>query len=167
VQIGRVDWGIGSGGNHDEYDVPRCAPGTPTAACTHTITGTWMPVPAHAPPTHLVALHHHCHAPTCLAVSTYDNATGKLLCHTEPVYGGTGGYVADEPRFDEPGYVAIPSCMWGRRADGLAPPPLMNGVTIHVVAVTNASYGHHGEMALPQAMVARGPLEIDGEARGV
>ena len=70
------------------------------------------------------------------------------------------GYVSDEPRFDEPGYVAIPSCMWGRKEDGLAPPPLMNGVAIHVVSVTNSTYGHHGEMALPQAMVARGPLKM-------
>lgn len=46
VQIVRMDWGIGAGGNHDEYDVPQCPPGTPTPECTHTITGTWTPVSA-------------------------------------------------------------------------------------------------------------------------
>ena len=35
VQITRRDWGIGAGGNHDEYDVPQCPPGTPTAQCRH------------------------------------------------------------------------------------------------------------------------------------
>jgi hypothetical protein len=37
---------------------------------------------------------------------------------------------------------------------GLPAPPLMNGMTIKVVHVTNSTYGHHGEMALPQAMLA-------------
>lgn len=156
VNIERHDWGVGSGGNHDEYDVPQCARGTPVDKCTHTVTGTWIPIPASNQPTRLVALHHHCHAPTCLKIETWNNDTGELICRTRPVYGGTGGYVADEKRFDEPGYVAIPSCMWGNEEDGLAPPILMNGVTIHVVAVTNNTYGHHGEMALPQAMVAVG-----------
>jgi hypothetical protein len=31
----------------------------------------------------------------------------------------------------------------------------MNGVTIKVVAVTNTTFGHHGEMALPE--VTLGP----------
>eukprot|EP00039_Didymoeca_costata_P007143 m.96741 g.96741 ORF g.96741 m.96741 type:complete len:361 (-) comp13558_c0_seq1:40-1122(-) len=154
-QIFRLDWGIGAGGNHDEYDVPQCAPGTKVEECNHTITGTWTPIPANAPKTHLVALHHHCHAPTCLRVETYNNDTGELLCRTDPVYGGTGGYVSDQARFDEPGYIGTPSCMWGSQEDGLAPPPLMNNMTIYVVAVTNNTYGHHGEMALPQAMVTQ------------
>ena len=83
-----------------------------------------------------------------------------MRSHPARVTGGTGGFVADRKAFDEPGYIAIQSCLWGRPADGLAPPPLMNGMTIHVVAITNATHGHHGEMALPQAMVARGPLAL-------
>lgn len=158
VQIVRMDWGIGAGGNHDEYDVPQCAPGTPTAECTHVVTGTWAPISESQPEAHLVALHHHCHAPTCLLVETFNNDTGELLCRTAPVYGGTGGYVADKPEFDEAGYIATPPCMWGKPEDGLTPPPRMNGVTIRVVATTNSTYGHHGEMALPQAMIAWGPL---------
>jgi hypothetical protein len=74
------------------------------------------------------------------------------------VYGGTGGFVSDKPQYDEPGYIATAPCMWGSPEHGLAPPPLMNGVTIRVEAMTNNTYGHHGEMALPQAMLAKGHL---------
>ena len=88
----------------------------------------------------------------------YNNATGELICRAEPVYGGTGGYVSDKAQFDEQGYIGTPPCMWGSPQHGLKPPPLMNGVTIHVVAITNNTYGHHGEMALPQIMLADGPL---------
>ena len=55
-----------------------------------------------------------------------------------------------EARFDEPGYIATPPCLWGSPEHGLETPPLMNGVTIRVVAVTNTS-----EMALPE--VTLGP----------
>ena len=164
-QITRHDWGIGAGHNHDEYDVPQCAKGTPTSKCTHTITGTWQPVPTTAPRTTLAALHHHCHAPTCLRVDTFNNDTGELLCRTAPVYGGTGKI--DVSKYDEPGYVAIPSCLWGEPGHDLAPPPVMNGMTLRIVAVTNSTYGHHGEMALPQAMVHCEGSEEDCKKGGV
>jgi hypothetical protein len=94
-QIGRVDWGVGAGGNHDEYDVPRCPAGTPVEQCNHTVTGSWVPVPAtETEAVHLVALHHHCHAPTCLRIDVYNNETGELICRAEPVYGGTGKVIA-------------------------------------------------------------------------
>ena len=45
--------------------------------------------------------------------------------------------------------VANPPCMFGVNSSfGLAEPPLMNGMTIRVEHVTNATYGHHGEMGL-------------------
>lgn len=68
--------------------------------------------------------------------------------------------MSDRPAYDEPGYIATPPCMWGAPGHGLAPPPRIDGVTICVVATTNSTYmyGHHGEMALPQAMIAFGPL---------
>eukprot|EP01052_Picozoa_sp_SAG31_P065187 SAG31_NODE_24014_length_491_cov_0.744898_1_plen_163_part_11 len=72
IQTTRIDWGIGADGDHAEYDVPRCPPGTPTAECTHTITGTWMPVRPEAKSTHLVLMHAHCHAPTCLKVELWN-----------------------------------------------------------------------------------------------
>jgi hypothetical protein len=63
--ISRTDWGIGADGDHAEYDVPQCAPGTPASQCTHTITGTWMPVgpKKHSSDvsTRLIASHAHCH----------------------------------------------------------------------------------------------------------
>ena len=71
------------------------------------------------------------------------------------LYYGRGRREVAEARFDEPGYIATPPCLWGSPEHGLETPPLMNGVTIRVVAVTNTSYGHHGEMALPE--VTLGP----------
>ena len=91
-------------------------------------------------------------------METWDNSTGELLCRTQPVYGGHGGFVSDRPEFDEPGYIASPPCMWGRPEDGLAPPVRMNGVQLFVRAVTNNTYGHHGEMAIAQAMLHHGSL---------
>jgi len=152
VQIARHDWGIGADGDHAEYDVPKCAPGTPTSECTHQIEGVWMPVGG-SKPWYLVKAHFHCHAPTCLRVELWNNDTGKLLCRQEPIYGGTGKI--DDPRFDEPGYLATPPCLWGRPQDGLEAPPQVNGVNIKVVAVTNSTYGHHGEMALPEVSLAQ------------
>eukprot|EP01051_Picozoa_sp_SAG22_P026688 SAG22_NODE_8548_length_646_cov_2.539305_1_plen_111_part_00 len=100
--------------------------------------------------------HHHCHAPTCLELTVWNNDTGDVICKVAPVYGGTNGYVADmNGTFDEPGYVANPPCMFGTNSSYNLPEPLlMNGVTLRVEHVTNNTYGHHGEMGLPQAMLA-------------
>ena len=153
-QIQRQDWGIAADGDHSEYDVPKCANGTPHTKCRYEISGAWMPVPSGGADTHLVLAHHHCHAPTCLRVELWNNDTGKMLCAQEPIYGGTGSI--DLPAYDEPGYIATPPCLWGSPADGLEPPPKMNGVTIRVVAITNNTFGHHGEMALPEISLVRG-----------
>ena len=153
-----------------EYDVPRCAEGTPPSECTHTITGTWVPVPksqAHSTTNesyHLVAAHAHCHAPTCMKVEMWNNDTGQLLCRQEPIYGMAAGGMrpgADNrsstlgKHFAEPGYIATPPCLWGSVEDGLESPPIVDGMTIRVVAVTNNTYGHHGEMALPEISLAK------------
>ena len=61
-----------------------------------------------------------------------------------------------EARFDEPGYIATPPCLWGSPEHGLEKPPVMNGVTVKVIAVTNTTHAHHGEMALPE-QVTLGP----------
>jgi len=152
-EISRTDWGIAADGDHAEYDVPQCAPGTPPEKCTHLITGTWEPVPASNEGMHLVAAHFHCHAPTCLRVELWNNNTGELLCRQEPIYGGTG--IIDVENFDEPGYIATPPCLWGSPEDGLEAPPLVSGVTIRVTALTNNTNGHHGEMALPEVSVVK------------
>eukprot|EP01079_Euglenida_sp_SAG-EU17-18_P002443 gene2443-3214_t len=159
-KIQRVDWCIGS---HQgcEYDIPKCAPGTPTAECTHTVTGTWTPVAKGGQDVYLASIHHHCHAPTCLYMESWrtDTDPPQLLCRTQAVYGGTGGYVKDRgEQFNEPGYIANPPCMWGRPEDGLAPPVRMNGVPVFVKSVTNSTYGHYGDMAISQAMLHFGPM---------
>jgi hypothetical protein len=46
-------------------------------------------------------------------------------------------------------------CLWGSVEDGLEPPPIVDGMTIKVIAVTNNTYGHHGEMALPEISLAK------------
>ena len=93
-----------------EYDVVQCAAniGQVTTACNHTVTGTWMPINkdgsgnncqagisgcrdnaggVKGSKVYLAAMHHHCHAPTCLRIDFYNNDTGKLLCRVEPVFG--------------------------------------------------------------------------------
>jgi hypothetical protein len=149
-----------------EYDVPKCAEGV--AGCAfeggmwvHTISGSTLGQD------HLmryVSLNNHCHAPTCLSVSVYACAkgtpladcnanVGKLICRTDPVYGGTGNNATRGSRFDEPGYIAIPDCFWGDAEFGLEPPPDLRGVPIHVVKKANATSGHYGEMSGGQPWV--------------
>lgn len=109
--IGAGDDGIGYGA---EYDVPRCPKGTPAKDCVHEITGTFdVDGVFHTgnQKVNLVAAHFHCHAPTCLDMAVYNNKTGELLCKEVAVYGGTGQI--DDKRFDEPGYIAVPPCIWG------------------------------------------------------
>jgi hypothetical protein len=76
-----------------------------------------------------------------------NNATGELICRQNPVYGGMGKI--DLAKFDESGYILQPPCIWGD-GPGLAPMPLASGVSFTVRAVTNSTYGHHGEMAFPE-----------------
>lgn len=96
--------------------VPKCAKGTPVEKCVHEIRGTF-PVSGGD---RLVAAHFHCHAPTCLEISLYNNRTGALLCTQRPVYGGGRG------AFDELGYILQPPCLWGE-GQGLEPPPSVGG----------------------------------------
>ena len=138
----RTVWAIGA--FIGEYDVPQCAPGTPAEQCSHEI---WGVVKAGGDNLHIAAAHFHCHAPTCLAMEIWNNATGELICRQRPVYGGTGKIA--EHKFDEPGYIATPPCLWGD-APGLAPMPLASGVEFTIRAITNNTYGHHGEMAFPE-----------------
>ena len=62
----------------------------------------------------------------------------------------------DLPKFDEPGYIAQRICLWGMHPP-FEFPPLVSGETLWVKAVTNNTYGHHGEMALPQMLLASFP----------
>jgi hypothetical protein len=145
VNVGRTTWGIAS---PVEYDVPKCGPEVP--GCTqqpdgnwiHTIEGTYQ---GHGK---LVAAHFHCHAPTCLSMKMMDNATGEVICEERPVYGGTG---KADPNYDEAGYIFQPPCLWGDNPElGLQPPPDVTGKTLYTIKTSNATYGHHGEMAWQQ-----------------
>jgi hypothetical protein len=79
--------------------------------------------------------------------SSRNNHTGELLCRQEPIYGGTGQI--KEEKFDETGYILQPPCLWGE-GPGLEPMPLASGVAFTIKAITNATVGHHGEMAFPE-----------------
>lgn len=154
--VNRDTWGIAS---PVEYDVPKCAPNMQgceqkeDGTWVHTITGTFT---GHGS---LVAAHFHCHAPTCLSFAMYRcpkgtkvcNATnGELLCREEPVYGGTGK--VEVPKFDEPGYIFQPPCIWGSSEFGLEAPPNVDGYVLGSVKTSNATFGHHGEMAWQQML---------------
>jgi|EP00945_MAST-04E_sp_MAST-4E-sp1_P006781 hypothetical protein len=143
-----ITWSIG--GDTGEYDVPRCKPGTPTKDCIHEIEGTIVPGGTDL---HFVAAHYHCHAPTCLSLEIWNNKTGELICKETPYHGK--GNKAD--KFDEAGYIAQRICLWGDR-EGFEKPPLVSGVPLYVKATTNSTYGHHGEMALPQMLLASLPV---------
>merc|ERR1712232_1432323 len=143
IALPRAVWAIGA--FIGEYDVPQCQPGTPVEECTHEIWGVVTPGGDNL---HIAAIHFHCHAPTCLAMEIVNNQTGELLCRQEPIYGGTGKI--DLAKFDEPGYILQPPCLWGD-GPGLEPMPLVSGVPLLVKAITNSSVGHYGEMAGPEA----------------
>ena len=77
-------WGFSMGNAISEYDVPKCPPGTPVDQCTHILQDVGTP-PAWAK--YLIATHHHCHAPTCLAATLYFNDTGELICNQRSLLG--------------------------------------------------------------------------------
>jgi hypothetical protein len=146
-----------------EYEVPQCAPGTPAEACIHEITAEFqardiLPRDASckaawhdAKAVGLVTAHGHCHAPTCLSMELYNADTGVLLCRQAPLYGGTGAPSLAGGRFDEPGYIATPPCVWSNASDGVEDLLLLPMDTnLSAVARTNNTFGHHGEMALWQ-----------------
>ena len=129
----------------------------------HTITGTYQGIGK------LAAAHFHCHAPTCLSIAMYrcdkdvkicNASTGDLLCEEKPIYGGTGKIPKSMQKFDEPGYILQPPCLWGSSQYGLEAPVDVNPdkYVLGSVKTSNASYGHHGEMAWQQMYVV-----LDGE----
>lgn len=93
----------------------------------------------------------HCHAPTCIDIELYNADTGELLCRNVGVYGGTGARTIAGSKWDEPGYLAIPPCLWGSKEEGLMEPVLLGwNATLKSVKRANSTYGHSGEMALWQ-----------------
>ena len=100
-------------------------------------------------------------ANTVHATLTRPRRLRRLFCcsvsavRTAPLpFAGSGNDVVGSDRFDEAGYIAQRVCLWGNSSFGLEEPPLVSGVPLFIRAVTNSTYGHHGEMALPQMLVA-------------
>eukprot|EP00435_Cladocopium_sp_Y103_P042616 s1165_g11.t2 len=126
----------------------------------HTIHGTFTGEG------HLAAAHFHCHAPTCLSMQMYrcplgtkvcNATTGTLLCEERPRYGHGEDDFGESLRFaygriEQPGYILQPPCLWGSRDFGLEDPPSVEGYVLGTVKTSNASYGHHGEMAWQQML---------------
>jgi len=146
-----------------EYDVPKCASDIPGCKMVdgtwiHTIQGSMMGR------NKFVTLNNHCHAPACLSTSVYacprgttlqncNSDTGRLVCESKPIYGGTNHPDLVGTRFDEPGYIAIADCLWGSEEYGLEAPVDLDGVPLHVVKKSNATEGHYGEMSGGQPWV--------------
>ena len=106
-------------------DVPKCGHGVPGCSLdngtwVHTITGNFRIKGSGRP----VVAHLHCHAPTCLSMTVYNNDTGALLCEEKAVYGDGDS----RNPFGEVGYIAVPPCVWGSPDDGLEAPPDLTGV---------------------------------------
>ena len=151
-----------------EYDVPQCKPGTPASECVYTTTSLFkvrdsmrkcssMSNPWCAAnwnegsDVELLRAGTHCHAPACLGTDLYtcpagssgcNATTGKLVCSNTPIYG-----VGEGSRFDEPGYLAVPPCLWGTPEEGLQPPPKLklDDLLYMVKKVNNTNY-HYGVM---------------------
>jgi len=95
----------------------------------------------------------HCHAPGCKDIRLFRNDTGhemELVCHQIPKY-GTGNNTnpkSKEDTYDEPGYLALPPCLWGE--DGGLEPSVMIPPNTPMVSIKrnfNTRMGHYGEMA--------------------
>jgi hypothetical protein len=161
-QISRSTWGIAS---PVEYDVPKCTKGM-IGCSINPIDGTWMHkiTGTYQGQGKLVAAHFHCHAPTCLSISMYrcnknvsicNETNGELLCEEKPIYGGTGKIPIK--KFDEAGFIIQPPCLWGSSEDGLESPVDVdpNKYILGSVKYSNATHGHHGEMAWQQMYLLR------------
>ena len=166
--VSRTTWGIAS---PVEYDVPKCGEGM--AGCSRAADGSWIHTinGTFTGGGRLAAAHFHCHAPTCLSVAMYrcnmsavsecNASTGELLCDERPVYGGTGR--VDDRRFDEPGYILQPPCLWGDAKYGLQPPPDTTGYTLHSVPRPRRKRGAEGP---PRGRAAQGGARAVSVPRG-
>jgi hypothetical protein len=100
-----------------------------------------------------------------LSEQVYDNITGEPICMERATYGGNGtdanqkdnAAALDRQSMNEPGFVAVPPCVWGESSDyngDLKPPPGLGGKRLRIVKRCNATFGHHGEMAHGQIFYA-------------
>lgn len=120
-------------------------PDGPDCECVHTITSRWR-----MNNVRLIYAGGHCHAPSCLNMTLYQNVSGqlKLLCAQVPKY-GNGSFPED--KFDELGYLLIPPCLWGDfEGDQGLEASVWLGPGSQLVSIKhnrNTQIGHFGEMA--------------------
>ena len=133
-----------------EYDVPRCAPGTPPEERIHTITAHWqvneMVSKEFQEISNQFALIYagpHCHAPTCIDMELYNSDTGDLLCHVDGILGSGN----QSKPYDEHGYIKLNPCLWGEDSGLIRPIPLSWNTNLTSIKRANNTYAHYGEMA--------------------
>lgn len=146
-----------------DYDVPQCAPGTPTEECVHTVTSYFTgedmltkcnpktqaycadPRNVTSDGVAFIMAGGHCHAPACLSLQLWNNDTGEAICEIIPKMG------QGDEAFDEDGYLWLPHCAWGNPKDGLKTPPRFQpGTTFKSIKRENSTYYHPGVMAIWQ-----------------
>merc|ERR1711962_184643 len=157
-----------------EYDVPKCAEGTPPSMCVHEITAHFTVADmaqncsVRKNPScwkegydkeyqgiNLIYAGGHCHAPSCISMELYHADTGRLLCSHVPTYGKS------DQVFDELGYLALPPCLWGNKEDGLVPPVFLPfNANLTSIKRNNNTYTHYGEMASWQMRGILAKLEV-------
>ena len=133
-----------------EYDVPRCAPGTPPEERIHTITAHWQvnemvskEFQETANRFALIYAGPHCHAPTCIDMELYNSDTGDLLCHVDGILGSGN----QSKPYDEHGYIKLNPCLWGQDSGLMRPIPLSWNTNLTSIKRENNTYAHYGEMA--------------------
>jgi len=132
----------------------KCPDG-PDCDCVHTITG-------HNTVSNIRLIYGsgHCHAPACLSMELFRNDTGtpQLLCRQLPM-SGSGASPAE--RFDEPGYIRIPPCLWSDSDPSLEKSQWLpaNTPLVSIIRVRNTHVGHYGNMAMWQMRGVTFPAE--------
>eukprot|EP00729_Bicosta_minor_P005846 gene5846-9467_t len=168
-QLYRWHWQTADGAG--EYDITKCAPGTPPEECIHTLkarirvsdfasgpcdprSGLNSLTPACKAGSvgfKPIFLDGHCHAPTCLSMEMFNDDTGESICRTVPTYGTMkSNTTSGNARFEELGYLALPPCIWSENGeeDGLPEPPLLTwDANVSAIKTCNSTYYHTGEMA--------------------
>jgi hypothetical protein len=70
----------------------------------------------------------------------------------------------EKETYDEPGYIAIPPCLWGDAADGLQEPVLLPlDTTLLSIKQCNSTMHHTGDMAMWQMRGIVVPKEEEHE----
>lgn len=139
-------------GGNVEFDVPKCAEGTPPEECIYELstvqyidlvskyhTNESTPQDPNAE-IELIYAVGHLHVGG-LSLDLYNDETGELLCHSEPTY-GKSAKAGDEENY----LVGMSACVYGTRRHRA--PLLKKSTMVRVVARYNSTVNHHGVMAL-------------------